>query len=337
MSKKSTSGLDFGLKIEETGKRSPETASKRPKSKSSRVQKSRLLDRLSDTKGKPLSILRSIVGEPGTKQDVIDRGAAKRSLVFEWVDNLEEMGYIEESDGGRFSGTAKGKELVRRLSSAPVATSPPNLDSARAGTQEDKAAHRISVEQKGEREIIKTKVEIEKLDQLRAKRPGDLDEQFKEERLRKLRLANDKAENAERERERRRKRRIQREIEHERAPVGVARVVVLCHEPDLPGPWSQWRSKAPEGFNAPPSDDIETVYYAVVDYLETFGDKRYEYRIQLYDEFGSLLNRAAPLDFQGHEEDVIIPAQEDDLDRSIRRKGERIRELEMLMDRKKGR
>lgn len=322
--RKNESGLDFDTGAEEKDERIPQSPSKRPKSKSAAVQKSGGPPAPLNLKGKRLNILRAIVDAPSTMNDLRDRKVAGRTKLFADLPLLEGSKYIELGDDGLYHATPMGRDQVRPAEATPQRAPAPDRGAARGGTEEDKAAHRIAVTQKAKREIIKTEMDEEKLEIIRAKKPTDLDEELKAERLRKLRLANDKAENAEAERERRRKikadRDAARRAAHEAAMNGVAMVVIHRYEPGTPETWEEWVTDGPEHFGVAAGDaDVDSVYFRVADFVDARGGYRYQHRISLYSGSGLLLNADSAND--------IFPASEPEIDRLLRQSGERLRQV----------
>lgn len=285
-----------------------ETPVRRSEKKQKGVRKSAGADRLPDL---ARDILRAYSAEPRTKQAAIEAGVAGRTSIFGFTKVLEDGGYIELGDDGNYRATPKGKEFLRGADTPPERGPAPESSGPRGGSKEDKAARSMVVKQKAKREVIRTEVEQVKLDALRAKRPSDLDEDLKAERLRKVRLANDRAENAERERERKRALRSTRESERAKADPKsevVRSIQIMKRDPIDDGGFVLWVTLDAIAVGSAGDEDAESVLALVEGYVFKFGDHRCEHVGSVFNSAGRLLG-----------ESTVYEPRESKVDQELRR------------------
>lgn len=268
-----------------TGRNAPEAS---PKPGPKAVRQSDASDSLSDPRGKHAAVLRAIAEHPCTKRDLVAGGVASKSTVYKIVSALERAGLVSPGDDGLYTVTPKGEEVLRGLASLKEQLPSQGGKAEREPDEESMAARQLISRQRIEREEIKLEADKVKLEALKAKTSDDLDEQMKQERVRALRIRNNRAEQRERKEEMKLRAAAQREAERDPQSEVVVRVVIRRRDP-LDGVelkvWTELDAKELGG--EPTSESIES---QVLEYIEREGEDRFEYLYKLFNACGKLLH-----------------------------------------------
>lgn len=249
-----------------------------------------------------LSILRAVADAPCSAPDL--SSLAPRSTVYAALSRLTNLGLVRQREG-LYAPTAKGRELL----AADVPRGPdvtPKNDADGDVLRRKLAAERVE-QARAETEAKRAKVEA-----LRAKTPGDWDEALKAERVRALRLRNNRVEMANQKREIELHAFEADAAEMDSASERTKVVVIFRREPDLGTAWEEWLADGPERFGGEPGN-AEEVFDRLGTFLQEEGDSRYEHRVKLFNACGRLLD------------EMQFPSRESQEEREYRRLSERLR------------